>query len=219
MTNLGQRLRAERKKAALSQSEFAKALGIHLNTQSRYEKGEREPDANYLNSLREFGIDVTYVLTGERRDEKGIGVDSDTLTMFGEAVAKLTRTRRSDLQQLLQRATTLQDQKGERGLPPEAAFTEFEETFLLLVAEFFSQKHISLEPDGVDQGAPSGQADLDSELLCRVLEAIKATEEACGLKQLKPEKFAHAATLIYRSAISTGEINLSLVEDLVKLGS
>lgn len=218
MTSLGQRLREERKKMELSQSEFARALGIHLNTQSRYEKGEREPDSNYLNSLMDFGVDVTYVLTGERRNEKGTGTDDFTLTAFGEAVAKLTHTQRSELQRLVHTASAMQDKRENNTQSPDKALAQLEETLLLLIAEFFRERRICLTPDE-PRVAASQQADIDSTLLCQVIQAIYSTAEVLEVEPLKPSKIAQAASLLYRSASSSGEIDPSFVEDVVKLCS
>lgn len=63
---VGNRLREERKRLGMNQSEFARAAGIHLNTQSRYEKGEREPDTAYLIAAARVGADIAFILTGQR---------------------------------------------------------------------------------------------------------------------------------------------------------
>ena len=63
---LGERLRAERTKFDLKQSELAAKAGITTKSQGAYERGERSPTAEYLSALAGIGIDVTYVLTGER---------------------------------------------------------------------------------------------------------------------------------------------------------
>ncbi len=52
-----------------NQTEFAKVTGVHLNTQSRYEKGERDPDTGYLSAIARAGVDVGYLLTGEKRED------------------------------------------------------------------------------------------------------------------------------------------------------
>lgn len=63
---IGQRLREERRRLGMNQSAFAKATGIHLNTQSRYEKGDRWPDTTYLVAAATAGADVAFILTGQR---------------------------------------------------------------------------------------------------------------------------------------------------------
>lgn len=63
---IGARIREERELKGLSKTAFAKLLGIHRNTQGNYESGEREPDAAYLANAAKAGVDIGYVLTGER---------------------------------------------------------------------------------------------------------------------------------------------------------
>lgn len=40
--------------------------GVTARTQRNYEKGERQPDSSYLAALALVGVDVMYVLTGQR---------------------------------------------------------------------------------------------------------------------------------------------------------
>lgn len=63
------RLREERKRLGMNQTEFAKAVGVHLNSQSRYEKGERAPDTAYLAAIAQIGVDMRFLLAGERGDD------------------------------------------------------------------------------------------------------------------------------------------------------
>ncbi|HRI90473.1 MAG TPA: helix-turn-helix transcriptional regulator [Accumulibacter sp.] len=70
MSTISERLKEERKRLGLSQGEFAGLLAIHRNTQARYERGEREPDTAYLSGLAKAGVDVGYVLTGDRGDDQ-----------------------------------------------------------------------------------------------------------------------------------------------------
>ncbi|MDK4198622.1 helix-turn-helix domain-containing protein [Pseudomonas sp. HR1] len=61
---IGSRLRDERTRLRLSQTDLAVAVGIAKNTQLGYEKGERNPDASYLIAVASLGIDVNFVLFG-----------------------------------------------------------------------------------------------------------------------------------------------------------
>jgi transcriptional regulator with XRE-family HTH domain len=65
-TDLGVRIREERLSLGLTQESFAKQLGIHRKTQGNYESGAREPDAAYLAAASKAGVDIGYVLRGER---------------------------------------------------------------------------------------------------------------------------------------------------------
>lgn len=63
---MGERLAEERKRKALNQTDFAAIAGVTVKTQVLYEKSERVPDASYLAAVAAEGVDVLYVLTGER---------------------------------------------------------------------------------------------------------------------------------------------------------
>ncbi|MGJ8526887.1 hypothetical protein LMG33818_002650 [Halomonadaceae bacterium LMG 33818] len=64
MNKFGDRIRAERKRLGLSQSEIAHIGGVTYATQSNYENDKRIPDSNYLSSLLSAGVDVMFILTG-----------------------------------------------------------------------------------------------------------------------------------------------------------
>lgn len=62
----GERLREERKRLGLNQTELALMGGVVKFTQINYEKNERTPDIDYLLKLHNAGVDVYYILTGQR---------------------------------------------------------------------------------------------------------------------------------------------------------
>ncbi len=66
---IGERLKEERERLGLNQTEFAAQAGASKNTQYNYEKGERSPDATYLAAADVMGVDVLYVVTGRRTPE------------------------------------------------------------------------------------------------------------------------------------------------------
>lgn len=66
MNGIGDRLREERERLGLSQAVFGELGGVKANAQGNYEKGERFPDAAYLQAVFERGVDVLYVVTGIR---------------------------------------------------------------------------------------------------------------------------------------------------------
>ncbi len=72
MSTIGQRLREERERLGLNQTDFAEIGGIQKRAQINYEKDERHPDAAYLAAITEAGVDVLYVLVGQRQ----VGVTS-----------------------------------------------------------------------------------------------------------------------------------------------
>lgn len=64
---VGKRLVEERTSRELSQESLAAAGGVTRRAQIRYEQDERSPDVDYLQGIASEGIDVGYVITGERR--------------------------------------------------------------------------------------------------------------------------------------------------------
>lgn len=66
MDNFGARLKEERKRIGGTQAEFGPRLGVSGQVQSRYERGDNHPDANYWAAADDIGVDVLYVLTGRR---------------------------------------------------------------------------------------------------------------------------------------------------------
>lgn len=66
MPSIGNRLRKERERLALSQPAMAEMCGVTMRYQRNYEKDERLPDAGYLAAAMQAKVDVVYVLTGQR---------------------------------------------------------------------------------------------------------------------------------------------------------
>ncbi len=66
MVSLGARLREERDARGLSQEAFGAIGGVTKKSQINYEKNERSPDAAYLTAIAAAGVDVLYILTGQR---------------------------------------------------------------------------------------------------------------------------------------------------------
>jgi len=65
-TNFGDRLREERNRLGLTQTALGAIGGVRQQAQYLYEKGERKPDSDYLAAVAAAGVDVLYVLTGQR---------------------------------------------------------------------------------------------------------------------------------------------------------
>ncbi|QPG65942.1 helix-turn-helix transcriptional regulator [Pseudomonas sp. BIGb0427] len=78
---IGDRLKEERERLGLSQTDFAALAGASKNSQYNYEKGERSPDANYLAAAAQQGVDVLYVVTGQRLPMAETMLASDELEM------------------------------------------------------------------------------------------------------------------------------------------
>ncbi len=66
--NFFERLKEERNRLGLNQTDFGDACGVRKQAQIRYEKGERKPDSDYLQKASDIGVDVGYLLTGVRSE-------------------------------------------------------------------------------------------------------------------------------------------------------
>lgn len=66
LPTMAQRLRVERIKLGLTQGQCANLGGVSRRSQAGYEGGSRPFDGPYLGALARAGVDVTYVITGER---------------------------------------------------------------------------------------------------------------------------------------------------------
>lgn len=68
---VGERLREERERLGLTQTEFGVLLGVSRGTQKNYELGANSLDLRYVAALEERGVDAAYVLTGRRSTPNG----------------------------------------------------------------------------------------------------------------------------------------------------
>ncbi len=101
MSSFSERLREERKRLGLNQTEMATLAGVLKGAQVNYEAGKRAPDADYLVAIAGAGANVLYILTGAREgpapevlteDEKGMLAD------YREASGPVRRAARAALQ-------------------------------------------------------------------------------------------------------------------------
>ena len=105
MKDLGSRLKEERKRLGLSQQDFGSIGGVEANAQGKYESGERIPRSDYLAALGKKGIDVMYVLSGERTP-----IATDTLNEAERAVITHYRALSDDDREAIsQLATSLSE--------------------------------------------------------------------------------------------------------------
>lgn len=63
---IGARIKAERERLGMTQPDFAAAAGAAKRTLIEWEKGSTAPTAMQLSALAVVGVDVLYVVTGQR---------------------------------------------------------------------------------------------------------------------------------------------------------
>ncbi|UZT80640.1 helix-turn-helix transcriptional regulator [Ectopseudomonas chengduensis] len=89
MDTFGDRLRMERERLGLNQEGLGEIGGVKKLAQINYEKGKRHPDAEYLAAVAAAGVDVLFVLTGQRTPgmtDQPNGATSRYLTENGNPV-------------------------------------------------------------------------------------------------------------------------------------
>lgn len=83
MNNLfSERLLEERQRLAISQGAFAEAGSVQKRAQIYYEMGERMPDAKYLAGVSSLGVDVLYLLTGQRTVQSAAALAPDEMALL-----------------------------------------------------------------------------------------------------------------------------------------
>ena len=66
MDKLHLRLKEERQRLDITQTEFSALASVTPQTQRKYEKGTRFPDVRYLQAIAKHGVDTHYLLHGVR---------------------------------------------------------------------------------------------------------------------------------------------------------
>jgi len=73
------RLREERKRLGLTQAEMAQRGQVRPQSQTLYETGKQAPGLAYFLSLAATGIDVCFLLTGERASGERLSAEENSL--------------------------------------------------------------------------------------------------------------------------------------------
>lgn len=82
----GERLRQERSRLGLSQKDFAALFGKKNMAVMRYEKGERVMGQDDLEALHAAGVDVYYLITGERNQPDLLSDEAKKLLTLWDSV-------------------------------------------------------------------------------------------------------------------------------------
>lgn len=188
---VGGRIAQQRKLLALSQSDFAKRVGVSLSSQKRYENGEREPDTNYLHSLRSLGVDVTFVLTGSTEsDEESDRVINGLIGLLRAVGARI-------------------------GSPPEAVDLAWQEA--MENPDVFRRGGVVQQPfvDAIFEGT---RLDVDVPLLTTILEGVEFAGSRLE-RPLVPETKARVVALLYRAFQPSGRIDCAMIDEAVALAA
>jgi transcriptional regulator with XRE-family HTH domain len=115
LSTIGERLKDERVRLGKSQTDMASVGGVGKTTQINYEKGVRSPDAAYLAAVAAAGVDVLYVLTGQRSSgEETLAPDEAALLDNYRNTAPERRHTISEVSQVYA-ASSSAEKKGKTG--------------------------------------------------------------------------------------------------------
>lgn len=101
--NVGARLKAERQRIGLNQTDAGRLGDASKNTQLSYESGKSSPNADYLLSISKAGFDIFYIVTGQRMEGA---------STVGEAAATYRVKRYDKPADALMAALAVQDDLG-----------------------------------------------------------------------------------------------------------
>ncbi|HDR9757552.1 TPA: helix-turn-helix domain-containing protein [Burkholderia cepacia ATCC 25416] len=89
MESIGERLREERERLGFSQTAFGAMAEVTKQSQIKYEKGERSPDAAYLAAVMRVGADVQYIVGGVRSSAALTQDEQELVARYREASLEL----------------------------------------------------------------------------------------------------------------------------------
>lgn len=110
--SIGERLKEEREAMGKTQSDFAEIAaaagvpGATRQSQAKYEKGLASPSAAYLSAIAMQGVDVRYVLTGEREGPPPLVLTAEEKTLLSYFQSASAEIRKAALGALIGAAST-----------------------------------------------------------------------------------------------------------------
>ncbi len=229
MSTISERLRSERKRLGLSQGDFADSIGIHRNTQARYERGEREPDTAYLETIKKTGVDVGYVIgyslpnPSEKLEAAlysyKVGPTGKPETdVFGNEIPGLEARFGGDggIGWLFLCALGISYADWNR--ITEKLIRLDESGVPLIDGDDPAWGREIVQTSSLIQGVIAVASTPDSSLLAGVLEGVDMALLAQG-GSLEPVKKAQAVAMLYRAFKTSGQVDQAMIDEAVKLAS
>lgn len=99
---LGDRILEQRKAKGLSQSDLAKAVGIHFSNIGRYERGEAMPAADILSRIAEtLDVSQDYLSNGTLQEKASAQITDQELLAQFRRVEQLSPAKKAIVKELL----------------------------------------------------------------------------------------------------------------------
>lgn len=191
----------------LSQTAFAQKAGIHRNTQIKYEAGERYPDSEYLGLIGNIGVDVFYVFSGVKSEDRETHevASCELRDGFYAALGFSHQDIKKLTLEMMQILNTEYDEGG--GWDTDAWFNKREK----FISDVLSNRHV--------RGKNTPLLDVtDVNLLGSVIAGLETALKKIG-GVLPPEKKARAVVMLYRSFKVGGKVDQKMIEEAIALAS
>lgn len=209
---IGARLRSERERLGFTQAEIAQKISIHRNTQARYERGERDFDGNYLDSIRRLGVDLSLVLHGiPLSDQLRPSVILELTRHLFSVLGFTDEQRDSFYQSAIDFAVRYSNHALDSGKDLDSYGTgdndlDWIEEMRKLASSIVSSRPVCGPNSGVD--VPT---------LASVLEMFDREAASTGAA-ISTTKRAHAVAMIYVASVTGGKkVDPELVKSAIKL--
>lgn len=188
----GARLREERERLKLSQTQLADKIGISRVTLGRYESGKREVGAEVFDKLGQLGMRVEYILTGTKVEgaKKAVRALWKVLNSL---------TKQLQLEPILVRLAV--DMAGSE-VEAEAKFQPTHDQIDKVVADILQDSPVlALDPD----------------LFMATLDAVERTLEKKPNGVMPSWKKAQLVVLVYRASKKSGKVDTRVLDDALLL--
>ncbi|WP_211474654.1 helix-turn-helix domain-containing protein [Collimonas humicola] len=213
--NVGERITEERKRLGHNQTKFASLAKVSLSSQKRYESGERDPDVTYLENLKQFGVDTSYVMTGVKKHVWEITY-GEHLMQLGHVIASILDIAPGELELVVKNAGLLANSEPYKNIPDERISER-----IAIFDQFFFVNANALLMQKINTKFPANRSvnsELDRELLTLILERIENCLSEKNLK-ITLQKKAAVTSMLYRRFSSSDKVDTSIVDEAVELAS
>ncbi|WP_371133368.1 helix-turn-helix domain-containing protein [Pseudomonas sp.] len=189
--NLGARLKAERERLGLNQTDFAAVAGASKHAQINWEKGAAAPNATALDAWEKLGLDVLYVVTGKR---------PSGLSMPGDVVREMSLSGQALRESGIALGQVVGELKAAGAMPGQAL------EGVAGKSNVSPARHLTTE----------GTAPIDPERLSRIVEMLETAARLAGRKwQVK--KLVAVAAEVYNVLADEPALDEPKVERILKL--
>lgn len=188
---IGERLREQRDRLGMNQTDFAAAAGVSRKTLFGYETGERAPDAAALAAWEKLGLDVLYVVTGQC---------ASGLPMPGNVVREMSLPGQALQESGVALGQVVGELKAAGAMPGQALES------VTGRSNVSPTRHLAVE----------GAAPIDLERLSRIVEMLETAARLAGRKwQVK--KLVAVAAEVYNVLVDEPALDEPKVERILKL--